>query len=184
MGEITSQLAQIGSCPPENAKAAGGSPLGPDGPIGNQTNTADSLRRSADSPAALAYIIQSPLRKAVKALRASFEADGLEVVSETDIADKVRATLGTDLAPSRVFSVTSPFLLLEALVMQPALLTILPLHVLVIEKEHWTCVYVPNPMRLGCVAGGAFAPKLHELSVRIRQCLDRIAARIPSACAW
>lgn len=184
MERITSQLVQTGSRPSESVDAAGGTPLGPGGPARNQTNTDDSLRRSGDPPAALAYVIRSPLRKAVKALRASFEADGLEVVSETDIADKVRTTLGTDLAPSKVFSVTSPFLLLEALVMQPDLLTILPLHILVVEKEHWTCVYVPNPMRLGSEAGGAFAPKLRELSVRIRQCLDRIAARIPSTCAW
>lgn len=177
MGEITSQLAQTGSGPAKNAGAAGSAPLGSGDPLNNQTN-------AADSPVAVAYIIQSPFRKALKALRACLQTDGLEVVSETDIGDTVRATLGMDLARAKILSVTSPFLLLEAFVAETGLLTVLPMHVVVVEKEHWTRVYVPNPLRVGCETGAAFAPKLRELSVRIRRCLDRIAARIPSASAW
>lgn len=184
MGEITSQLVRSDSGPTESAEAAGAVPLRSDDPLSNQTNVADPPRRSAGSPAAVAYIMQSPFRKAVKALRASLEADGLEVVSETDIANTVRATLGMDVARAKILSVTSPMVLLEAFVAEAELLTILPLHVVVIEKEPWTRIYVPNPMRVGCEMGSAFAPKLRELAIRIRRCLDRIAGRIPSACAW
>lgn len=184
MGEITSRPVQTTAGPPGETEMAANAPLGSDARLSSQARAADSLVRSADSPVAVAYVIQSGFGKAVRTLRDSLKAGGLEVVSETDIADTVRTTLGMDLAPSKVLSVASPFLLLQAAVAEPALLTVLPFHVVAISKEQWTHVYVLNPMRLGSETGGAFGPKLHELSFRIRQCLDHIAARIPSVRGW
>lgn len=184
MAEFTSQLVRSGSCPTENVGSSGSTPLESHKPITNPTNAADPSQRSTDSPLAAAYVIQTRFCKAIKMLRSSFEAAGLMVVSEVDTAASVRTTLGMDLSPSALLSVTCPFLLLEALVMEPALLTIVPLHIVVVEKEHWTRIYVPNTMRLGSDVSSAFIPKLQELSGRIRQCLDPIAARIPAVCPW
>lgn len=189
MAEFTSQPAQTGSCPTESvginrSTSDGSDKLVGRQMIGRQTIAADSLQWSADPPLAAVYLVQARLAKAMKALRASLEATGLIVVSEIDIAGRLRTTLGMEVSPSVLLSVTCPFLLLEGLVMEPAILTVVPLHVVVIEKEHGTRIYVLHSMRPGCEGGGAFTPKLHELPVRIRHCLDRIAARIPSDCGW
>jgi uncharacterized protein (DUF302 family) len=132
-----------------------------------------------DPPLAVAYVIQARFGKAVKRLRSSLEAADLKIISETDLAESIRISLGMELAPSSLLSVTCPFLLLQVLVTDPTVLALLPLHIVAIEKDNWTRIYVLNPARLGSDVAGAFGAKLHELSIRIRECIDRVAARIP-----
>ena len=179
MAETASQLGQTGSGATGVSATAGSPACGSGDPILKEANVADAHRGLAGPPLAVAYAIHERFGKAVQRLRSSLEAAGLAVISETDIAGTVRTSLGMELAPGSILSVSCPFLLLQALVMDPALLTLLPLHIVAIEKGHWTRIYVLNPARLRADVAGAFAPKLNELSIRIRECLDHVAARIP-----
>lgn len=181
MADTVSQLGHAGPAAAGSDVNAGSPVFGSGDPITKQANVADTRQRSADAPLAVVYVVQARFAKAVKQLRSSLEAAGLAIISETDISASTRTSLGMELAPCSVLSVTCPFLLLQALVMDPALLTLIPLHVVAIEKDHWTRIYVLNAAGLGSDVAGAFNPRVRELSRRIRQCLDHVAARIPGA---
>jgi uncharacterized protein (DUF302 family) len=181
MADTASQLEHTGPAAAGSDVNAGSPVFGSGDLITKQANLAVARQRSTDAPLACVYVVQTRFAKAVKQVRSSLKAAGLAIISETDISASIRASLGMELAPCSILSVTCPFLLLQAFVMEPALLTLIPVHVVAIEKDHLTRIYVLNPSGLGSDGAGALNPRLRELSRRIRQCLDHVAARIPGA---
>jgi uncharacterized protein (DUF302 family) len=181
MADTAHQLGHPGSGPPGSDADADSPVLEPVEPTTTPASADHAWQRCAEAPVAATYVIQTGFRKAMKQLRSSLEASGLIIVSEMDISARIRRSLGMELAPCTIVAVTCPVLLLEALVMDPSQLTIIPMHIVAIEKDHWTRIYVAHPAGFAFDMAGAFTPRLRELSRRIRQCLDHVAARIPAA---
>jgi uncharacterized protein (DUF302 family) len=82
---------------------------------------------------------------ALKAARRAVKYEGLVIAAELPLSDMLRTQLGFGLGTCTVLLVHCPFLLLEAMVMDAASATMLPVHVTISEEREGAVIRVTSP---------------------------------------
>jgi uncharacterized protein (DUF302 family) len=128
--------------------------------------------------AVTAYTIPGSFDTALSALRAALVAGGLSISGEMDISERIRRQVGLDFGPCLILMVDSPYVLVEALALDRSAAALLPLHVVVSERDavtHVSWISMAG-MRQARLPAGAEAP-LAKLHADLARALDGMARR-------
>jgi uncharacterized protein (DUF302 family) len=121
-------------------------------------------------------LIAQPFDKALKAVRRTLADAELTVPGELDVAGHIQRQLYVGFAPCRILFVDAPYLLLEALVVERAAATFLPLHLVVSARGNrtlvqWIDLAAVQPPRLPAKA----LPFARLVQLQLSTALARIA---------
>jgi hypothetical protein len=122
------------------------------------------------------YLVNQPIGKVLKPLRAALAAVELEVAGEISAADILDC--GPPDRPSRILLVDCPLLDFEALALDRASAVFLPLHLLVAPSGSQTRISVVNPAGLydARLPAGAANP-MDRLLGRLAMAIDAVVQK-------
>jgi uncharacterized protein (DUF302 family) len=113
---------------------------------------------------------------ALLSVRAALDARGLRVLSELDVASRVKRTLGIVLPPCKILYVWPNVSLTQDV--YPVAAVVLPLHVVVASRGHQTEICVLSRIQPGKAnVDGFLRSTILGTQTQIMQCLDAISMR-------
>ncbi len=119
------------------------------------------------------FAVPSSYEQVLRGLRRSIKTEGLVIAAELPMSEMLRSQLGVGLGKCMVLLVHCPFLLLEAMVMDTASMSLLPVHVCVSESGTSSVIRTASP--------GIFAVPDTGTSDPIRKTFERVLRSVRAA---
>jgi uncharacterized protein (DUF302 family) len=123
----------------------------------------------------LTYALEKPYEAAARAVRSALTRHGLRIVFELDVAGRIRQELGAAVAPSTVFYVDDPALLLEAVVFHRGAALMIPHPIVVTGDNRRSEVLLRNPDSLNGGTPETVRDPLGNLLRRMMRTMETIA---------
>ena len=121
------------------------------------------------------FAVSKSYEHALRVLRRAIKAEGLVIAAELPISEMLRSQLGVGLGRCAVLLVHCPFLLLEAMVMDSASMSLLPVHVCVSDRGGGAVIRIASPGLFDLPVTGTIDP--------IRKTFERSRRSVRAAAA-
>ena len=112
------------------------------------------------------------MEEAEAAIRCALEEQGFGVLTEIDVAAKLKAALDYDRAPLRILGACSPWFARRALDIDPSVALLMPCNVVLEGTDHGTRVSIVDPRAL--IDDPDFADLADEAAERLRAAVATI----------